>query len=201
MKDQKKVTGVILAGGLARRMNNQDKGLVVYHDKAMVSYAVTAMSEVVDKVFINANRNLSAYRQFSCEVITDQTDTFDGPLAGVLSAMTHASTENLIVMPCDSPLIKKQHLQRLLHELQENEADIAVAFDGVRMHPVFLALKTLLQPSLKTYLQEGNRKIDIWLQQHKLIKVDFSQNAEVFLNINTLSELQTLENEAGKQND
>ncbi len=201
MKDQKKVTGVILAGGLARRMNNQDKGLVVYHDKAMVSYAVTAMSEVVDKVFINANRNLSAYRRFGCEVITDQTDTFDGPLAGVLSAMTHASTENLIVMPCDSPLIKKQHLQRLLHELQENEADIAVAFDGVRMHPVFLALKTLLQPSLKTYLQEGNRKIDIWLQQHKLIKVDFSQNAEVFLNINTLSELQTLENEAGKQND
>lgn len=193
MSQQNKVTGVILAGGLARRMNKHDKGLIIYHNKPMVSYAVDAMLQVADIVLINANRNKNDYMQFACEVISDQTDTFDGPLAGVLSAMTHANTDNLIVMPCDSPLIKAKHLKKLLMGLTDNQVDIAVAFDGQRMHPVFLALKTSLVSSLKKYLQQGNRKIDIWLEQHPLIKVDFSQNAEVFLNINTLSELEALE--------
>lgn len=193
MDEQIKVTGVVLAGGLARRMNNQDKGLIVYHNKPMVSYAVEAMAKVADTVFINANRHHTEYAQFGYEVIADQTDTFDGPLAGVLSALIHANTEIVCVMPCDSPLITAEHLQRLLTALTENSVDIAVAFDGKRLHPVFLALKTSLQTSLESYLQAGNRKIDIWLQQHALIKVDFSQSAEVFLNINTIEELELLE--------
>ncbi|KAF3981955.1 MAG: molybdenum cofactor guanylyltransferase [Methylococcales symbiont of Hymedesmia sp. n. MRB-2018] len=190
---QNKVTGVVLAGGLARRMNNQDKGLIKYKNKPMVKYAYEAISQVADPVFINANRNQQAYRQFSSKVISDQTDTFDGPLAGVLSAMIHAKTELLIVMPCDSPLIKPRHLQKLVTTLMEHEMDIAVAFDGKRLHPVLLAVKTSLQGSLENYLQQGHRKIDKWLEQHALIKVDFSDEADIFLNINTLTELQALE--------
>ncbi len=193
MDEKNKVTGVVLAGGLARRMNKQDKGLVVYHNKPMVAYAVEAMSKVANTVLINANRNQQEYAQFGYKVIADQTDTFDGPLAGVLSGMLNAKTDIVCVMPCDSPLIKAEHLQSLLTALTENKVDIAVAFDGERMHPVFLALKTELQNSLEKYLAAGNRKIDLWLQQHQLIKVDFSQNAEGFLNINTLDELEALE--------
>ncbi len=193
MYRQNKVTGVVLAGGLARRMNKQDKGLIIYNGKAMVSYAFEAMSQVAETVFINANRNMQAYRQFGCEVISDQTTTFDGPLAGVLSAMHHAKTEILLVMPCDSPLIEPQHLQKLLTALTEKKVDIAVAFDGERLHPVLLALKTSLQSSLDNYLQQGQRKIDKWLEQHALYKVDFSQQGDIFLNINTLSELQALQ--------
>lgn len=192
-----KVTGVVLAGGLARRMNKQDKGLIDYHNRPMVSYAVDAMSQVASVVFINANRNLSEYRAFGYEVISDQTDTFDGPLAGMLTAMAHAETNILCVMPCDSPLIKAEHLNKLLTALVDNNADIAVAFDGERIHPVFLALKKSLQDSLNSYLLAGNRKIDLWLKQHDLFKVDFSDNADVFLNINTLSELETLEKHSG----
>ncbi|KAF3978152.1 MAG: molybdenum cofactor guanylyltransferase [Methylococcales symbiont of Iophon sp. n. MRB-2018] len=190
---QNKVTGVVLAGGLARRMNNQDKGLIKYKNKPLVKYAYEAISQVADPVFINANRNQQAYRQFSSKVISDQTDTFDGPLAGVLSAMMHAKTELLIVMPCDSPLIKPRHLQKLITALIEDKMDIAVAFDGERLHPVLLAVKTSLQNSLENYLQQGQRKIDKWLEQHALIKVDFSDEANIFLNINTLTELQALE--------
>ncbi len=193
MDGQNKVTGIVLAGGLARRMNKQDKGLIIYHNKPMAAYAVEAMSKVADTVFINANRNQQEYAQFGYKVIADQTDTFDGPLAGVLSGMLNAKTNIVCVMPCDSPLIKAEHLQRLLTTLTENKVDIAVAFDGERMHPVFLALKIALKDSLEKYLSAGHRKIDIWLQQHQLIKVDFSQNAEVFLNINTLDELEALE--------
>jgi len=194
MHRQNKVSGVVLAGGLARRMDKQDKGLIEYHNKPMVSYAVEAMSQVAETVIINANRNLKAYGQFACEVISDQTKNFDGPLAGVLAAMNHTKTDILLVMPCDSPLIKSQHLQKLLTALIEKEVDIAVAFDGERLHPVLLALKTSLQDSLADYLQQGQRKIDKWLNQHALYKVDFSQEADIFLNINTLSELQALQN-------
>jgi len=193
MDKQKKVTGVVLAGGLARRMNKQDKGLIDYHNRPMVSYAVDAMAQVASTVFINANRNIPEYSRFGYPVISDQTDSFDGPLAGMLSAMNHAKTDVLCVMPCDSPLIRAEHLTKLIDVLTENNADIAVAFDGERIHPVFLALKTSLQSSLKQYLEQGDRKIDLWLEQHNLIKVDFSQTADVFLNINTLSELNSLE--------
>ncbi|MCK5830221.1 MAG: molybdenum cofactor guanylyltransferase [Methylococcales bacterium] len=193
MGEQIKVTGVVLAGGLARRMKNQDKGLILYHNKPMVSYAVEAIAKVADTVFINANRHHAEYAQFGYKVIADQTDTFDGPLAGVLSALIHAETGIVCVIPCDSPLITAEHLQKLLTALIENKVDIAVAFDGERVHPVFLALKTSLKTSLEKYLQAGDRKIILWLQQHPLIKVDFSQSAEVFLNINTLEELEKLE--------
>jgi len=193
MNDQNKVTGVVLAGGLARRMNNQDKGLVDYNNRPMASYAVDAIAQVASTVFINANRNIAEYKKLGYPVISDQTDSFDGPLAGILSAMSHAESGILCVMPCDSPLIRAEHLTQLIDALTENNVDIAVAFDGERIHPVFLALKTSLQASLTQYLEQGDRKIDLWLFQHNVIKVDFSDDADVFLNINTLSELNAME--------
>lgn len=193
MNDQTKVTGTVLAGGLARRMDNQDKGLVMFKGRPMVEYALQAMAPVVDWVLINANRNQQQYQQFGYPVIADQTDTFDGPLAGILTAMLHSQTEVLLVMPCDTPLVRSNHLQKLLQTLQTTGADICVAFDGERMHPVFLALKTELQASLNDYLASGERKIDRWLVQHDLVKVDFSDQQQIFRNINTLDELSDLE--------
>ena len=193
MDNQTKVTGVILAGGLARRMNNQDKGLINYKGRPMVSYAITAVTAVADQTLINANRNREQYEKFGLPVVADQTDSFDGPLAGVLSAMIHTDADVLIVMPCDSPLIKAEHLQKLLATRAENDADVAVAFDGERLHPVFLAIKTSLKTSLEDYLASGQRKMDRWLEQQKMVKADFSNEPEIFININTLTELSELE--------
>jgi molybdopterin-guanine dinucleotide biosynthesis protein A len=193
MDKQTKVTGVILAGGLARRMNNQDKGLINYKGRPMVCYAIAALTSVADQTFINANRNREQYQAFGLPVVADQTDSFDGPLAGVLTAMIHADADVLLVMPCDSPLIKAEHLQKLLAARAENDADIAVAFDGERLHPVFLAIKTSLKTSLQDYLASGQRKIDRWLEQQKMVQADFSNEPEIFININTLTELSELE--------
>jgi molybdopterin-guanine dinucleotide biosynthesis protein A len=193
MNNQKTVTGVILAGGLARRMNNQDKGLINYKGRPMVSYAIAALIAVADQSLINANRNKEQYEAFGLPVIADQTDSFDGPLAGILTAMIHANTDVLLVMPCDSPLIKAEHLQKLLATRAENDADVAVAFDGERLHPVFLAIKTSLKNSLQNYLASGQRKLDRWLEQQKMVKADFSNEPEIFININTLTELSELE--------
>ena len=193
MNSQTKVTGVILAGGLARRMSSQDKGLINYKGRPMVSYAIAALTPVANQTIINANRNREQYQAFELPVITDQTDSFDGPLAGVLSAMIYTDADVLLVMPCDSPLIKAEHLQKLLTTRAENNADVAVAFDGERLHPVFLAIKTSLKTSLKDYLASGQRKIDHWLEQQKMVKADFSNEPEIFININTMTELSELE--------
>ncbi|MEQ1638405.1 MAG: molybdenum cofactor guanylyltransferase MobA [Methylococcales bacterium] len=193
MTNSTNVTGVILAGGLARRMNNQDKGLVIYKGQPLASYAIKAMAPLVTQTLLNANRNHEVYQQFGCPIIADHADQFDGPLAGILAAMAAAKTEILLVMPCDSPLMTTRHLQRLLVKLEETQSDVAVAFDGERLHPVFLAIKTTLQSSLQTYLDSGQRKIGIWLAQQNMFAVDFSDATEVFVNINTLSELAALE--------
>ena len=193
MNNPTKITGVILAGGLARRMNNQDKGLITYKGRPMVSYAIAALTAIADQTIINANRNKEQYKAFGLPVVADQTDSFDGPLAGVLTAMIYTDADVLIVMPCDSPLIKAEHLQKLLATRVKNDADVAVAFDGERLHPVFLAIKSSLKTSLQDYLNGGQRKADHWLKQQKMVEADFSDEPEIFVNINTLTELSELE--------
>lgn len=193
MAKQTKVTGVILAGGLARRMNNCDKGLVRFKNQPMVSYAIAAMNTVVDQTIINANRNIPEYQAFGLPVICDLTDSFDGPLAGVLTAMMFAETGVLLVMPCDSPLVKADHLQKLLSTRAGTDTDVAVAFDGERLHPVFMAIKVTLKPSLQAYLLSGQRKLETWLEQQKMVKADFSAEPEIFVNINSMAELSDLE--------
>ncbi len=190
---QPSTTGVILAGGLARRMHNQDKGLVHYNSQALISYAIHAMQPVVDELLINANRNQDEYAQFNFPIITDQELNFSGPLAGILSAMHVSKHEVLLVIPCDSPLIRSEDLLKLRNTLHTSKAEIAVAFDGERLQPVFLALRTNLKTSLAAYLASGKRKIDFWLQQHVLVQVDFSTRPDMFININTLTELSSLE--------
>ncbi len=193
MGQQTKVAGVILAGGLARRMGNLDKGLVCWRDRPLVSYAIEAMGEVVGThIVISANRSIGLYQQFGFPVVQDLTDSFDGPLAGVLAAMHAMDADILLVMPCDSPLIKAHHLQALLTTCADPTVEGAVASDGQRLHPVFLALKIHLKHSLSIYLAGGQRKLEDWINQHSLQRVDFSAQPTVFANINTLSELKSL---------
>jgi molybdopterin-guanine dinucleotide biosynthesis protein A len=193
MNNSTKITGVILAGGLARRMNQQDKGLVCFQNRPLVSYAIAALAPLVNNTFINANRHPEQYQQFGLPVVADQTDSFDGPLAGILTAMIHSDADVLLVVPCDAPLMTATQLQKLLTSRAEFDADIAVAFDGERLHPVFLAIHTRLQTSLQNYLASGERKVHTWLAQHYTVQVDFSDAPEIFTNINTLAELSLLE--------
>lgn len=195
MKNKEQITGVILAGGLARRMGHQDKGLILFRGQPLVSHAIATMRPVVDDLLINANRHIELYQQYGLPVVGDQTDSFDGPLAGILTAMLACKTEELLVMPCDSPFMKSEHLQQLLVARRESNADIAVAVEGGRWHPVFLAIKTSLTSDLRNYLADGHRKVETWLARHHTIPVDFSPQAELFMNINTMAELLDLENQ------
>jgi molybdopterin-guanine dinucleotide biosynthesis protein A len=193
MNNSAKITGVILAGGLARRMNHQDKGLVCYRGRPLVSYAIAALAPLVHETIINANRHHEQYQQFGLRVVADQTARFDGPLAGILTAMLNTDAEVLLVVPCDAPLMTSEHLQKLLATRAALDADVAVAFDGERLHPVFLAIHSRLQTSLQDYLASGERKVQTWLAHHHAVQVDFSASPEIFTNVNTLTELSLLE--------
>jgi molybdopterin-guanine dinucleotide biosynthesis protein A len=192
MTSQTKVTGVILAGGQARRMNYQDKGLQLFRRQPLISYSFNALRPIVDDLIINANRNVEVYETFGVPVISDLTPDFSGALAGILAAMNYSKANLLLVVPCDAPFITTIQLQHLLSEHQKSGAEISVACAGAQIHSVFLVIKTNLKTSLETYLAQGERKVRNWFELHKTHYVDFGENASGFENINTLEELITI---------
>lgn len=187
------VSGVVLAGGAARRMGGNDKGLIRLAGKPMVEYVLAALRPQVDAVLINANRNLEHYRSYGVPVITDERSGFEGPLAGVASAMRAARTAFLVTAPCDSPFVPADLVRRLARTLHDSGADIATAHDGTRMQPVFSLLRTRLLDALLDYLERGERKIDLWFAEQRTQTADFSDVPESFLNINTPEDVSLIE--------
>lgn len=186
---QTKVTGVILAGGKAQRMNFQNKGLQLFRGKSLISYSFNSLRPVVDELLINANRDLDKFEKFGVPVIPDLVQDFSGALAGILAAMTFTDADLLIVVPCDAPFISTSTLQHLFNEHKKNDAEITVACTGEQLHSVFLVLNTNLQSSLENYLVQGNHKVRLWFELHNTHVVDFGENTIEFVNINTLDEL------------
>lgn len=191
MTRQTKVTGIVLAGGRARRMNFQDKGLQLFRGQPLISYSLNALRPLVDEMVINANRNLEIYANFGVPIIADLTPDFAGALAGILAVMQNINADLLIAVPCDAPFISTSQLQRLLSEHQAGGAEITVACTGEQIHSVFLVVQTDLKTSLERYLAAGNHKVRLWFEQHKTHFVDFGENARGFENINTFEELET----------
>ena len=187
------VTGIILAGGMGRRMNGADKGLVTLQQQHMIGWVIDILQPNVSEVIINANRNVADYEKFAARVVKDSIDGFQGPLAGFEAGLCAASTDWVYTCPCDSPRQSPALLPHMFAAVIENDAEIGVAFDGERTHPVFSLVRTELLQSLRTYLEAGERKIDRWFAQHKLLTVDCSEYSASFVNINTEEELKRAE--------
>lgn len=178
------VTAVVLAGGRATRMGGIDKGLVEMAGKTMCEIVLDILRPQVAQVVINANRNECQYERFGATVISDLFPGFLGPLAGLASAMSFAKTEWVITAPCDSPLIGKRYVERML-SCDDGSVNVVVASDGQRMQPTFLLAKRKLLDDLTGYLEAGERKIDIWYARHSFAAADLSDSAHWFINVNT----------------
>lgn len=196
VRDQ--VTGIILAGGLARRMGGVDKGLVLINGRPMIAWAIDALRVQVAELLINANRNHDKYGEFGCAVIDDGNREFRGPLAGIASGMQAAKTPWIAVVPCDSPLICSDLVRRLHVALTEEGLQIAVAHDGERLQPVFAMLHQDLFADLVGYLDGGGRKIDRWYEKHGYATADFSDAIDTFSNVNAPADKRELEAELAK---
>ena len=187
------ITAVILAGGKARRMDGEDKGLIKLHGKPMVEYIISALQPQAGNIIINANRNPEQYAAYGLPVIADMLGDYLGPLVGMATGMDATDKPYIVTAPCDSPFIPETLVETLYRSLNENQADISVAHDGVRMQPVFALLRCELLPGLLAYLNEGGRKIDSWYSQHRLARADFSDSPDTFLNLNTPEDKVVLE--------
>ena len=186
------ITGLILAGGMGRRMDSRDKGLVEFRDKPMVAHVIHRLAPQVDALLINANRSLSVYDAFGYPVISDEVGGYAGPLAGLHAGLKGCATPFIVTVPCDAPFLPTDLVARLYSALQENIAELAVAKTGDQAQPVFALYSVSLLPSLTQFLESGGRKIDAWYSTHRVVEVQFADESE-FANINTIAELQALQ--------
>ncbi|TDO16734.1 MULTISPECIES: molybdenum cofactor guanylyltransferase MobA [Halomonas] len=193
------LTGLILAGGQGRRMGGRDKGLEPFLGRPLVAHVRDRLAGRVVEVLINANRNAEAYAPFSDRVIVDAEGGFQGPLMGIYSGLRAATTPWLLVVPCDSPALPRDLVDRMVARLaasdgqHQGEGDIAVAFDGERLHPVVALIRTALVDDLAMALAAGERKIDRWYARHAWCRVDVSDCPDAFANLNSDDEKQRLE--------
>lgn len=186
-------SGVLLAGGRARRMGGVDKGLIELAGRPLAAHALDRLRPQVAEVLVNANRNRERYAAFGARVIADSLEGYLGPLAGLLAGMEAASQPLVVTAPCDSPFVPRDLVARLYRAMADAEAEIAVAHDGERQQPVFQLAHVSLADDLRYWLEDGGRKIDAWFGNHRVVDVPFTDTPEAFININTEEERAAIE--------
>jgi molybdenum cofactor guanylyltransferase len=187
------VTGLILAGGKGSRMGGVDKGLQAFRGKRLVDHVYERLAPQVGGIVINANQNHDEYRTFGVRVVSDAIGGFAGPLAGFHAGLSISKRPFLASVPCDSPFLPEDLVERLYAKLDESGAELAVAKTGDQPHPVFSLMRRGVLDHLGDFLKAGGRKIDAWYATLTVVEVVFDDKAEAFSNINTLEELQSWE--------
>jgi molybdenum cofactor guanylyltransferase len=191
------VSGVILAGGQARRMGGQDKGLLTLAGTSLVELCVSALSPHVQQLFISANRHIDQYEQFGCPILEDTNDDYAGPLAGLLRALESSPELPVFVVPCDAPfldaLLSERLLERLWDIYQKNDCVAVIPHDGTRLQPLFGLYAPSTLQSLNDYLASGQRKVETWVTALAHEVVDLSDQHDLFMNINTEDDLKVAE--------
>ena len=183
------ITAGILAGGEARRMGGIDKGLFKLQGKPLISYSIDLIRPQVGEIIINTNRNTTAYCEFGYPLIGDNYPGHEGPLVGIAGCMASAKTAWIVCIPCDSPFLPDDLVERMYQKVQKDNAEICMAHDGEFTQPVFVLLKTSLLNSLHNFLANGERKPDKWYASHRLTTADFSDKPHSFININSQNDI------------
>ena len=190
------ITGLVLAGGLGRRMGRIDKGLALLDGQPMAGHVLARLRPQVGPLIINANQNLDDYARFGPPVVCDRLEGFAGPLAGLEAGLAACTTPYLVSVPCDSPFLPPDLVIRLADTLTAARASIAVARTGDQLHPVFSLMRHDALPDLQAFLNAGGRRMERWLQRLRWVPCPFDDVPEAFTNINTPEELRA--HEAGE---
>lgn len=196
MGDQQ-LTGILLAGGRARRMGGGDKGLLPLAGLPLAQWTLATLAPQVGTLYINANRHFNKYAAFGFPVVADIIDGYPGPLAGIHAGMMRADSDWILSAPCDSPFLPINLGEQLLTAAVVAQADIAVATAGGRTQPVFMVAKSSLAKGLAVFLNGGDGKIEHWYKAEKFVEVAFP-DAAAFDNINTPAELAAAEKRLSK---
>jgi len=195
------VAGVILAGGLSRRMGGGDKGLRELGGKPLMLHAIERLAAQVSRLAINANGDPSRFAVFGLPVIADATADFAGPLAGALAAMRWAAeaapaARFIATAACDTPFFPKDLVAKLLAAAGNTYPAVALAKSEGQIHPVFGLWPIALADDLADALGAGTRKVLHWTDRHPHFTAEFApvrlgeKLIDPFFNANTPEELE-----------
>lgn len=183
------ITAVVLAGGQGRRMGGVDKGLLPFAGSTLVQQVIARVAPQVESLLLNTPN--PAYTRFGYPLISDAIPGQLGPLAGVLAAL-EAASDLVLSVPCDVPRLPPDVVKRLLAGMDGREA--CCVADGFRLHPVIALWRPAVGPRLRSYLEQGERRVQSFFESLRHGQVDFSDCAECFANVNTPEEQKRLEN-------
>lgn len=190
-----KVAGVLLAGGLSRRMGGGDKSLRMLGGATILARVIARARPQVMALMLNANGDPARFREFGLPVVSDSIPDFAGPLAGVLAgldwvAANVAGATHLASFATDTPFLPVDLVARLTAAVTDGKYDLACAASNGRTHPVFGLWPLALRDDLRAALHTGVRKVDQWTARHRLVAVEFpAQPYDPFFNTNTLEDL------------
>ncbi len=177
---REQITGLILCGGRGQRVGGADKPLLEFQGQPLVARVAAMLAPQVQQLLISANRNAETYRDYG-PVVADTLPDYAGPLAGIVAALDIVSTPLLFACPGDGPNLPGDIVSRLTDGLNSGAA--AVAHDGQRRQPLYLLLRADCRPSLKRYLESGQRSVHGWLETLDTREVCIGE-ADAFRNIN-----------------
>lgn len=179
-KSANKVSCIILAGGEGKRVGGVDKGLLEYRGKPLIEHVIEKLAPQVDDIVISANRNIKRYQLYSQKVITDESEQYLGPLAGISAALTHCLHDRVLVVACDTPFLPPDIINRFLSS--QTQTYLHIARTNKQLQLVMLIHKNL-HDSIAQSLHEGQLRLMHWAISQKPEIVEF-EDSSAFKNFN-----------------
>ncbi len=196
MQAARGIVGVLLAGGLSRRMGGGDKCLRLLGCQTILSRIIAIIHPQVDKLILNANGEPSRFAPLELPVVADTVAGNAGPLAGVLAGMDWVAAHNpdcewLATVPTDAPFLPDDLIQRMWDGIVAEGTDMACAASNGRNHPVCgLWPVRLREPLREAMLVDEIRKVDKWTGRYGLSVIEFSSSPfDPFFNTNRPEDL------------
>ena len=191
------IAGVVLAGGLARRMGGGDKALLELGGRPILAHVIERLGPQVGPMVINANGDPARFADYALPVAADPVDGFAGPLAGVLAGLDWAKANVpdarwIVTVASDTPFFPADLVARLVAAAEAEDAEMACAASGGRHHPVFGLWPVRLADDLRhAMIDEDIRKVDIWTARYRLVAVEFETAPfDPFFNANRPEDLE-----------
>lgn len=195
MSGSTNIVGILLAGGLARRMGGGDKCLVPLAGRPLLAHVVQRLAPQVGAMVLNANGDAARFDGFGLPVQSDTVEGFAGPLAGVLAGLEWAALHapgatHAVSVATDTPFFPTDLVARLRDAASAEGRPLAVAASGGRTHPVFGLWPLALLDNLREAVAgEALRKVDLWTARHGVAVAEFDSggddgSGDPFFNLN-----------------
>src|SRR5215470_16866951 len=187
-----RILGLVLAGGLARRMGGGDKARIKIGGKTILERVLTTMTPQCERLIINANGDPARFADTRLPVVSDTVPDFAGPLAGILAGLDWAAAHapdiaDIASVPGDCPFLPGNLVEHLQAARSAEGTPLACARSGEWRHPVVGLWPVALRHDLRRALvDEGLHKIESWTQRHGVAIADWPVTPlDPFLNVNT----------------